>query len=290
MTNNINACDDLNTIRPSSSSLNRAPSWSLGVGADNDDSDNPDRNNRTLTNGTQLITGTEDSTSNNRLTSGSSEFSNCPKLTIQIPTAYLTKKDVSSSSSSYHVYQITIMTSTGEKWSVYRRYSQFYELHQQLKTKDPTVGKFIFPPKKRLNSKASTIVQDRRRKLEEYVTTLNCYIEKLPPSPYESGSIHQLHDLISCNSLAESRARSLCETNSLSDSANSEPAYSGDHVEQVERINTLLPTSSSRSAYNSDPNEHYSLTNKESVRSLFHRFISFQDKRDEHFDPTNIGG
>lgn len=278
MTNNIDTCDNLNTIRPSSSSLTRAPSWSLGVGANSKDLDNLDRNNRTLTNGTDDLT-------NNHLTSGSSEFNSSTKLSIKIPTVYLTKKDALPSSPSYHVYQLTIKTSTGEEWSVYRRYSQFYELHQQLKTKDPIVGRFIFPPKKRLNSKSSTIVQDRRNKLEEYVTTLSCYIDKLPVSPLDSDSSQQLHDMISCGSLAGSRARSLCETNSLSDSANSEPTCSGNHADRIERIDALLPASSSRSTNNSHPNEQYSSTNKESVRSLFHKFISFQDKKDEHFDP-----
>lgn len=306
MTNNINSCDNLNTIRPSSSSLTRAPSWSLGVGADSEDLDNYDRNNPNREN--------DNSNPSNQLNStSSSEYTSVyPKLSIQIPTVYLTKKDTSSSSSSttasssssssssssYHVYQLTITTSTGDEWSVYRRYSQFYELHQQLKTRDPNVGKFNFPPKKRLNSKASTIVQDRRRKLEEYVNTLNCYIEKLPPILYDSGSLQQLHDIISCNSMADNRVRSLCETNSLSDSANSEPTCSAnDRAEhQVQRINGLLP-SSSRSTNSSTTTtatttttEQYSVTNKESVRSLFHKFISLQDKKDEHFDPVNLGG
>lgn len=299
MTNNINAYDNLNTIRPSSSSLTRAPSWSLGVGANSEDLYNYDRNNPNRETG--------NSNPSNQLNSTSSEYTSVyPKLTIQIPTVYLTKKDTSSSStstttssssssSSYHVYQLTITTSTGEEWSVYRRYSQFYELHQQLKTRDPNVVNFNFPPKKRLNSKASTIVQDRRRKLEEYVNTLNCYIEKLPPNLYNSGSLQQLHDIISCNSMADNRVRSLCETNSLSDSANSEPTCSANNqVEhQVQRINGLLP-SSSRSTNSSDPTttttEQYGVANKESVRSLFHKFISLQDRKDEHFDPVNLGG
>lgn len=265
MTKNNDACE---TIRPSSSSLTRAPSWSLGVGADSEELD----------------------VESNQADDSSEFVTFYPKLDLRIPTVYLTKKD--SSSSSYHVYQLTIKTSTGEEWSVYRRYSQFYELHQKLKNKDPVVAKFHFPPKRRLNSKASTIVQERRRKLEEYVSTLNCYIEKLPPSLSGSGSLQQLQDIILCSSPTESRVKSPCETNSLSDSANSEPTCSGDQLEQAEIAGSpevMFPTSSRQTSYSEQ--EQNSLTNKEekaSIRSLFHKFISLQDKKDEQFDPSSF--
>ena len=35
-----------------------------------------------------------------------------------------------------------------DEWNVYRRFAQFYELHKQLKKKDPIVKSFDFPQKK----------------------------------------------------------------------------------------------------------------------------------------------
>ena len=40
-----------------------------------------------------------------------------------------------------------------EEWTVYRRYSEFYELHVKLKKKAPIVNTFCFPPKKALGNK-----------------------------------------------------------------------------------------------------------------------------------------
>lgn len=183
------ACD---TIR-CSSSLARAPSWSSGVGS------NSGRQIPSTSGCNLLYPNTYQPRSlyleqfHDRLSSSLVESTNelralnysphHSQMTIQIPTVYLTKKldQDSKKSSSYHVYQITISTRSGETWSIYRRYSQFYSLHQELKSKDPLIGKkFRFPPKRRINSKSSTIVQERRKKLEEYIITLSHYLQAYP--------------------------------------------------------------------------------------------------------------
>lgn len=181
------------TIR-SSTSLIRAPSWSFGIGA----SDRNITGNRLPPNSYNLRAPYQlEQTQQNRLSSSLIDSSDILRshsafvqhenpqfpLTIQIPTVYLTKKrdQDSKKRSSYHVYQIVISTSTGETWSIYRRYSQFYTLHHSLKSKDPVIGKqFRLPPKKGLNSKSSTIVQDRRKRLEDYMILLCLYVEKIP--------------------------------------------------------------------------------------------------------------
>lgn len=42
-----------------------------------------------------------------------------------------------------------------DEWNVYRRFAQFYELHKQLKKKDPVVKNFDFPQKKTFGYKVS---------------------------------------------------------------------------------------------------------------------------------------
>lgn len=194
-------CDFYNTIRPSYSSLTRAPSWSLGVGADGckelEAVDSRLRNvSDESTANSQQQNDPSTNLSQSNSTNGSLNERQYPKLELSVPTVYLTRK--SPSTSTYHVYQLTVRTQSGAEWSVYRRYSQFHALHQQLKaTKDPTVMKLQFPPKHRINSKASTIVQDRRRKLEEYMRALNWYIGKLPSSESDvSRTSQQLQDLL----------------------------------------------------------------------------------------------
>lgn len=40
-----------------------------------------------------------------------------------------------------------------EEWNVYKRFSQFHQVHNQLKKIYPKIGKFEFPPKKNFGKK-----------------------------------------------------------------------------------------------------------------------------------------
>lgn len=200
-------------VRPSSSSLMRGPSWSLGFGADlredricsTDDEENENRE-KGQSGGSHLggkLTISSPLPENlgeiNRASSESQrQYSHtmqatlrnvslpCPMIYVKIPTVFLTKQKDSKSpsspslSSSFHVYQIDLKTSTNAEWSVYKRYSHFLSLHQKLRSLEPTIGKFSFPPKRRLDSKTSTIVQYRRQRLEEYLQKVCDYIVKTP--------------------------------------------------------------------------------------------------------------
>lgn len=87
-----------------------------------------------------------------------------PLVNIWIPTAFL----ASQQRSSHHVYQIYIRIKD-EEWNVYRRYSQFHDLHSKLKKNHPIVGTFDFPPKKTFSSRDARVVQERRKRLESYL-------------------------------------------------------------------------------------------------------------------------
>lgn len=215
MTDGRESCDSPSLMRASSSSLITAPSWSLGFGADHREFNN------------KLLDSSETDATH------SSADSDAPtqrqlRLSLEIPTVYLTKTDPKSptSKSSYHVYQLNIKSSSGEQWSVYRRYSQFLALHRQLRSLEPEIKRFKFPPKKNFNSKASTIVQDRRIKLEEYIKTLNNYLEKRPAGLEGSASEQQLRDfsagVIAQTLVRASGSREATTTSSLSDSTRSE--------------------------------------------------------------------
>ena len=80
---------------------------------------------------------------------------------IWIPSAFLR-------SESHHVYQIYISIHNDE-WNVYRRYTEFYEFHQQLRKKIPVIDKFYFPPKKNLGRKDAKLVEERRQRLQSYL-------------------------------------------------------------------------------------------------------------------------
>ena len=101
------------------------------------------------------------------LTTGSSRA----LVNLWIPTVFLT----GSGSSKHHVYQVYIRIRETE-WNVFRRYSQFYQLHCSLKKKDPIINSFDFPPKKSVGNRNESFVEDRRRMLQSYVRTVVNYL------------------------------------------------------------------------------------------------------------------
>jgi sorting nexin-29 len=91
-----------------------------------------------------------------------------PLVNIWIPTAFLAGQQRSS---SHHVYQVYIRIKD-EEWNVYRRYSQFYEMHCKLRKKYPIVDTFDFPPKKTFSKRDARVVQERRKRLESYLRSV----------------------------------------------------------------------------------------------------------------------
>ncbi|XP_078610485.1 sorting nexin-29-like isoform X1 [Branchiostoma floridae x Branchiostoma japonicum] len=85
-------------------------------------------------------------------------------VNIWIPSVFLRGK----ASDTHHVYQVYIRI-RDEEWNIYRRYAQFYELHSQMKKKFPSVASLGFPPKKAIGNKDSKFVEDRRKRLQNYL-------------------------------------------------------------------------------------------------------------------------
>ncbi|KAK2569051.1 Sorting nexin-29 [Acropora cervicornis] len=87
-----------------------------------------------------------------------------PLVNVWVPSVFLRGR----SSNVHHVYQVYVRIKDDE-WNVYRRYSQFFDVHKSLRRKFPVVETFKFPPKKRLGNKDSLFVEDRRRLLQDYL-------------------------------------------------------------------------------------------------------------------------
>ncbi|ELU12641.1 hypothetical protein CAPTEDRAFT_218941 [Capitella teleta] len=90
-----------------------------------------------------------------------------PLINIWIPSAFL--RGVGSD--AYHVYQVYVRVRDDE-WNIYRRYSEFHDLHSQLKKKHPSATSFEFPKKKTLGSKDPKLVENRRQKLQQYLRSV----------------------------------------------------------------------------------------------------------------------
>ncbi|XP_043231029.1 sorting nexin-29-like [Amphibalanus amphitrite] len=87
-----------------------------------------------------------------------------PRVHCWIPAAFLS----GSGNGAHHVYQVYIRI-RDEEWNVYHRYSSFYLLYNKLKKEFSEVRQFDFPPKKTLNKKDGRLVEERRRKLQEFL-------------------------------------------------------------------------------------------------------------------------
>ena len=72
------------------------------------------------------------------------------------------------------------------EWNVYRRYSQFFDLHQSLRKKDPIVNSFDFPPKKTVGNMGERFVEDRRRALQSYLRCIVNYLVRLVLDIFET--------------------------------------------------------------------------------------------------------
>ncbi|XP_047233240.1 sorting nexin-29 isoform X2 [Girardinichthys multiradiatus] len=71
-------------------------------------------------------------------------------INVWIPSVFLQGR----AANTYHVYQVYIRILDNE-WNVYRRYTEFRELHNQLRTQFPQVDTFTFPPKKAIGNKTA---------------------------------------------------------------------------------------------------------------------------------------
>ncbi|XP_067344152.1 sorting nexin-29 isoform X2 [Channa argus] len=73
-------------------------------------------------------------------------------INVWIPSVFLQGR----AANAYHVYQVYIRILDNE-WNVYRRYTEFRELHNYLRTQFPQVDTFNFPPKKAIGNKTGDL-------------------------------------------------------------------------------------------------------------------------------------
>lgn len=97
---------------------------------------------------------------------------------ITIPRCKMDGGTEKSGTRGHYVYEIHItMRQNLEHWSLWRRYSDFYKLHQGLLRTHPTISSVTFPPKKRFGNLQPQFVDERRQQLQIYLQNL---VEMLP--------------------------------------------------------------------------------------------------------------
>lgn len=77
----------------------------------------------------------------------------------------------------FAIYVIEVLRNAGEKmpaasWIITRRYSEFHELHQRLRSKYPSVRNLDFPRRRVMMKLQSDFLQKRRQALENYLREL----------------------------------------------------------------------------------------------------------------------
>ncbi|KAL4714063.1 hypothetical protein ACJJTC_008417 [Scirpophaga incertulas] len=74
---------------------------------------------------------------------------------------------------SFGIYAISVTRlSDNEVWHIYRRYSDFYDLHSSIKEKWPELGNVPFPAKKTFQNTSRSVLESRKRMLNHYLQTL----------------------------------------------------------------------------------------------------------------------
>lgn len=116
---------------------------------------------------TDHLSRTRSSSSMSGPGSYSGSFLESFRIRIGIPTYRLH----GYGSDAHFEYEVKI--AIGEDvWSIYRRYSKFRQLHQDMKKKFPEVSHLTFPPRKLLFSRSDKVVAERRKLLEVYLRGL----------------------------------------------------------------------------------------------------------------------
>lgn len=55
------------------------------------------------------------------------------------------------------------------EWNVFKRYSQMYKFRKEMRKRYPFVTEIHFPPKKNFGHRDEKTVEERRRKLQEFL-------------------------------------------------------------------------------------------------------------------------
>uniref|UniRef100_A0A8D8TS08 Sorting nexin-13 n=1 Tax=Cacopsylla melanoneura TaxID=428564 RepID=A0A8D8TS08_9HEMI len=83
---------------------------------------------------------------------------------------------VNEKGKSFGIYALAVTKAfrSGEKesWHIYRRYSDFYDLHQRIRDKFTDLGKLTFPAKKTFHNMDRSVLEFRMKMLNEYLEIL----------------------------------------------------------------------------------------------------------------------
>ncbi|XP_069365398.1 LOW QUALITY PROTEIN: sorting nexin-13-like [Maniola hyperantus] len=89
-------------------------------------------------------------------------------------TAYIIETAlVQDKGRTFGIYAIAVTrASDNEVWHIYRRYSDFYDLHAAVKDKWPELGHLPFPAKKTFQNTSRSVLESRKRMLNNYLQSL----------------------------------------------------------------------------------------------------------------------
>lgn len=90
-------------------------------------------------------------------------------------------------------YKIEVQVAT-VIWTVSRRYSEFYELHNQL-VSEHGLSKDILPPKKVIRNKSPEFIEGRRQGLENYLKNVLNYLKITMPRVFVEFLGFHLYDI-----------------------------------------------------------------------------------------------
>ncbi|KAK2158584.1 hypothetical protein LSH36_167g07057 [Paralvinella palmiformis] len=115
-------------------------------------------------------------------------------FSVSIPT-YLHR---GSGLDVYYEYEVKLSV-IDEKWTVFRRYRRFRELHMELKLSYPEIAGLVFPPKKFFGSRSERTVAERRLQLETYLAHVIEILWRKPESPLHPSKVKHYTKKVLCD-------------------------------------------------------------------------------------------
>ncbi|CAG5012306.1 unnamed protein product [Parnassius apollo] len=114
------------------------------------------------------------STYTNALSLSHSEISQRAKNLHSPLTAYIIETAlVQDKGRTFGIYAIAVTRmSDNEVWHIYRRYSDFHDLHTSIKEKWPELANLPFPAKKTFQNTSRSVLESRKRMLNNYLQSL----------------------------------------------------------------------------------------------------------------------
>ncbi|XP_046965040.1 sorting nexin-13-like [Vanessa cardui] len=114
------------------------------------------------------------STNTSNLSLSHSSISQSAKNMMSPLSAYIIETAlVQDKGRTFGIYAIAVTrASDNEVWHIYRRYSDFYDLHASIKEKWPELAHLPFPAKKTFQNTSRSVLENRKRMLNSYLQSL----------------------------------------------------------------------------------------------------------------------